>query len=609
MPITQSLRAGISVLVLLALLPHAAARQPWDDRLAALAGRDWATAFSVATDLASLPPDEGYAILERNWGRIGEIVVRQQLLKGFFYTLPYPLTQRLHARLLDVLHLGMNDPEPRVRQWAIQYLRQIAFREFVPGDAEYAAWYQAARATPVAEVSAAEARRAVAALINVTGPSLTPKLAHLQAGEGTFRDVTPVRVAALQAGFLPLAEAWLADPATPLDASVATLDLLGALVPGEPYQRRVVLPLAMRQGPMSLRAAAVRALASPASTWAVEPLLEVATACLADEDAFRDLLPEAARTLGRIGDKRAIPTLIAVIAADDTAETIYGVGWFGLNPLTGVEFDESHDGAWWRQWWDQHRASLPEAVRDAEIPVLERKFAGGPVGVTEVRAGNAPSQRFYLIGPRAGADPPQDGWKLLVVLPGGDGSADFLPFVRRIAERALPAGYVVAQAIAPQWTDDPERVVWPTRGLPDPRMKFPTEDFIASIVRDVQERMKINPRHVFLMGWSSGGPPCYAASVTPGIPVTGVFVAMSVFKPAQMPDLAEAGGKAYYLLHSPQDFISMRFPEAAAKQLAEAGAAVHLQPYEGGHGWHGDVTAMIRAGVEWLESRTAPRDP
>ena len=44
---------------------------------------------------------------------------------------------------------------------------------------------------------------------------------------------------------------------------------------------------------------------------------------------------------------------------------------------------------------------------------------------------------------------------------------------------------------------------------------------------------------------------------------------------------------------------------AASEELAEHGATVKLQTYEGGHGWHGDVYGNIAAGVKWLESNVS----
>ena len=85
--------------------------------------------------------------------------------------------------------------------------------------------------------------------------------------------------------------------------------------------------------------------------------------------------------------------------------------------------------------------------------------------------------------------------------------------------------------------------------------------------------------------------------------MTGSFVAMSVFKPDQLATIANAKGRAYYILHSPEDFIAMSFPERARDELARHGATTKLVTYAGGHGWHGDVFGMIRDGVAWLEEQ------
>ena len=82
----------------------------------------------------------------------------------------------------------------------------------------------------------------------------------------------------------------------------------------------------------------------------------------------------------------------------------------------------------------------------------------------------------------------------------------------------------------------------------------------------------------------------------------GSFIAMSVFNPKFLPPLKGANGHAYYLYHSLQDRVCpYRMAEQAKTSLAENGAKVRLETYEGGHGWRGNVYDDIRRGVEWLE--------
>ncbi len=247
--------------------------------------------------------------------------------------------------------------------------------------------------------------------------------------------------------------------------------------------------------------------------------------------------------------------------------------------------------------------SLPE-VAPAEAPASggreepRSNAAGEPAPIT--LDGDA-SQRYFLIGPRAPA--PAEGFGLLVVLPGGDGSADFNPFVTEIANQACPESYLVAQAIAPAWKGSAD-LVWPKRSDHVAEVKRTAEDFIEAIVADVREKQPLDGRRIFLLGWSSGGPPCYAACLDKDSSVRGALVAMSVFNPPG--SLKGAKGRAFYLLHSPEDFIAMSFPEEAVRLLGKSGAKVTLETYEGGHGWHGDVHGMIARGVRWLEENAGP---
>ncbi len=220
----------------------------------------------------------------------------------------------------------------------------------------------------------------------------------------------------------------------------------------------------------------------------------------------------------------------------------------------------------------------------------------------ERKAGDDDQKRYFVIQTAPNEERPDDGWKLLVVLPGGDGSAEFGDWVQRIATEACPEGTLVVQLVAPVWREGPDRIVWPTKKLPDERMAFSTEFFITSVVEDVQKTHEIDARHTTVLGWSSSGPACYAAVLDEKCPVTGAFVAMSVFKPEQLPRPAEANGRAVYILHSSTDFIPMRFAEDAVETLGDKGAVVRLETYEGGHGWQGDAFEKIRPGLEWIES-------
>ncbi len=218
----------------------------------------------------------------------------------------------------------------------------------------------------------------------------------------------------------------------------------------------------------------------------------------------------------------------------------------------------------------------------------------------DLRAGEDKAKRYLLVGPHKDVPQPKDGYGLLVVLPGGDGSADFLSFVKRIYKNSVPQGYILAQPVAVKWTDD-QRIVWPTEKNPAEGMKFSTESFIDAVIQDVGKKQLLDPQRIFTLTWSSSGPAAYAASLT-SKRVTGSFIAMSVFKPDLLPPLEGAKRHGYFLYHSPQDKVCpFRMAEQAVKDLESNGATVKLTTYAGGHGWRAGLYDRIREGVEWLE--------
>jgi predicted esterase len=240
---------------------------------------------------------------------------------------------------------------------------------------------------------------------------------------------------------------------------------------------------------------------------------------------------------------------------------------------------------------------LPDAPDVADIPARD------------LRADGDERKRYALIGPREDDIKPDDGWRLLIILPGGPGTIDFHPFVKRIVKHAVPEGYLVAQPVRVKWSEaQSEQVVWPTRFDTLPEVEFTTEDFLRAVIEDVAQQHTIDRRHVFTLGWSSSGPPSYVFALERDSPVTGAFVAMSIFpreiaNPEQgLPARANRiEGKSFYLLHSPADWIPISHARTARDTLSKHGASVTLTTYPGGHGWVHDPYGHIRRGIEWLE--------
>ncbi len=252
----------------------------------------------------------------------------------------------------------------------------------------------------------------------------------------------------------------------------------------------------------------------------------------------------------------------------------------------------------------QRGQSADQWQRPAEINeeiAVQRSYVGGNT-----------KQQYFLMRHRRPAQP-VDKYGLVVIVPGGPGTADFLPFGANVLTRhAIPEDFLVAQLVAPQWRLGDDRIVWPSHVFPDDKAEFTTEAFIAAVIDEVGTTERIDPRFVFTLGWSSSGHVLYSASTR--VPkVRGSIVAMSRFLPARSVETDKVKGKAYYLYHSPDDRVC-RFTEAelAVKTLKQHGAEAKLVSYKGGHGWQPFTfyADRIKEGILWLRDlNTAAERP
>jgi predicted esterase len=225
------------------------------------------------------------------------------------------------------------------------------------------------------------------------------------------------------------------------------------------------------------------------------------------------------------------------------------------------------------------------------------------ISVQRCFAGGNRKQQYFLIRHSKPAKPPKQ-YGLVVVVPGGPGTAEFLPFCANVlAAVAIPDDFVVAELVAPQWRPDDDRIVWPSHTFPDEKAAFTTEAFLAAVIDEVSKNEPIDERFVFTLGWSSSGHVLYSASTR--VPqVRGSVIAMSRFLPNRSVETGKLKGKAFYLYHSPEDRVCpYAEAELAVRTLKNEGAVVRLVSYDGGHGWrpftfYGD---RIREGVLWLK--------
>jgi predicted esterase len=224
------------------------------------------------------------------------------------------------------------------------------------------------------------------------------------------------------------------------------------------------------------------------------------------------------------------------------------------------------------------------------------------VSVQEKQVGTNSQQKYFLIEHKDTNDTNKLRG-LVLILPGGPGTKEFLPFCANVLTLyGIPEEFVVAELIAPEWRKDENRIVWPGDLFADSLAKFTSEEFITAVIKDVSDRRKIDERFVFTFGWSSSGHVLYSASLSNN-KVRGSVIAMSRFLPQRLGDLDRARGKSYFLYHSPDDqTCPFREAQLAEQTLKSHGANVKLASYPGGHGWVPNTyyCDRIKEGIQWL---------
>lgn len=560
--------------------------------------------------LTGADADAGYNALREAWPTLRSSDVRIQALLAFANARPDVLgtnaRDRLHPALVDVLNLGARDPHAGVQSQALRLLRQIAFKDFADDYGLYEPWFKQHAGQDANEVLIASVEAFVKDAAPKRGDDARQVVDFLDENAALLNEFGAARAAAIQAGYARLLRDWLTSDQVTMQAAMR---LSGRIQLGEAEMRDTILPLIKAPHSAPLRAWAIASLGDAKATWAIDDLLAVLDAARGDPDELRSVLSPMARALGAMGEARAIPALIAAMEAEGSPAGAGVVGAQGLSPLTGVRQVEGRDAKWWRGWWERNRARYGPAAEAIAVPPRAEPAAAEPDAGAEdvadvpslsVTADYDNNKRYNLIG--LGKDAPAGGYKVLLVLPGGDGGPAYRDFVRRIHKFVLGSEWLTAQLIAPRW--DPQQAaenVWPNRLNPAESAAFTTETFIDDVLADLKDRAKINEAQVYALAWSSGGPALYSAMLKEGSPIKGAMIAMSVMPRATPEDLAQAKGRRFWLYQSPDDDRTpMKQAEDAAVLLRRNGALVDLQSYPGGHAWTGDVYPALKRGVEWV---------
>lgn len=226
----------------------------------------------------------------------------------------------------------------------------------------------------------------------------------------------------------------------------------------------------------------------------------------------------------------------------------------------------------------------------------------GASAATERTLKDLPQSLFFELPAKPPVKKPtKKGGGLVVVLPGGDGSRAFLPWVENGLLAQRPDDCVGVLVTAVKWRDDQE-IVWPTAQNRVPGMRYTTDEYVRAVLADVETRHAVDPKRRVVVAWSSSGPAIYPLLCEKGGPFPRGYVAMSIW-PKDLQDVQAAKGRRFFLDQSPDDKVTaFRFAREAYDALTGAGAIVRLSVYDGGHGWHDEPLPRVREGLRWLLS-------
>lgn len=364
--------------------------EDWLRRLLAASGPR--EARGIFRELAALDPAAGLEIMNAIYARIPDPEYREAALDAF--------AESGHEHAIEVLHLGATDTAMSVQGHALGILSIVAFQDFEASFDAYSLWRARFSGQSFAQVLTASAREYARRVASLSDDDLLVQLRRFEDLDLHYGIAAGVDLASvlIDAGILESLARWMeledrdahqaalrwagelnslrvlqdildgwlsaADP----ERRAASLRYLARVDSDEPYLRERVFPILQDRAnhtPEEVEGA-IQLLGRPGFSWAVDALLRV----LLDPNEGVGRFFGVSSALAKIGDPRVIPTMIAVIIADDTYDSIYGVGYFGLRKLTGVEYDETHDGDFWRNWWASNQSRLPEEVRGMSLPFV-----------------------------------------------------------------------------------------------------------------------------------------------------------------------------------------------------------------------------------------------
>jgi hypothetical protein len=313
---------------------------------------------AVGTRLSRLEPEAGRAMALTLLAEVPDPARRRTLLSSL----------RHHPEMPAIFDAATRDPDVEVQRTAMAGLSRLLGWDVASDLPRYRAWREAHPSASLEDVIREAVTQWVGELRGLSGRALVEEEVRRRSYlKDLAREGPAAAEAARAAGLLDVLARWRTDERLPDDVRAAGFAWLAPLSPSPAEVRAVALPYLVEPGGTTglLFEAACLLVGETRQDWAVEPLLRAYETTPRRADWWG-----ISAALADLKAVEAIPTMIGMIVADGTYDSVYGIGSFGLGRMVGVTYENDHGGAWWTAWWARNGDRFPEHVRRLGVPTL-----------------------------------------------------------------------------------------------------------------------------------------------------------------------------------------------------------------------------------------------
>jgi beta-lactamase regulating signal transducer with metallopeptidase domain len=341
--------------------------EEWVNRIASLKTHN-ETAFAVMPALITEDSNLALQAAQAAWPKISIPEVKQGILKAFHFA--------RHPEDLTILNMGVHDPHVEVVSYALTYVADYSGVKFPGFGEEYLQWYEKNKDIASPQIQENNNQKG-----NPQADKIVQQMID-QFGQGGGR--TGNWDYATRLGYLKY------EPAIPaligvIDADNSYDTIYGTgwfaltKITGVPYspfhdgawwrrwweKNKVRYPESIRNTPipeLPKTATGRKHVPYPEDIDTAEGLIRWTKDNCNTVPSYPGW-SDVAQEFAAMQDPRAIPYLIEVMQADISGRLIYDLGYFGLQGLTGVPYDQSHNAQWWKDWWETNRSRYPQEVQ------------------------------------------------------------------------------------------------------------------------------------------------------------------------------------------------------------------------------------------------------